>query len=550
MGSPRVLFVTPEFDDFVRVGGLGSVSAALPRALSRLCDIRVIIPGCRQVLAHCSDMQIVGCCSPLAGLPACSLGRIRTPDGLAVYVVVCPALYEREGSPYGDVRGQDWHDNDIRFARFSAAAADLAAGLLDPDWAADLVHINDWPSALVPAYLTWNGHQIPTLLTIHNLAYQGLFTRETLGRIGAPQNAYSIEGIEFYNKVSFLKAGIFYASHLTTVSQTYAREITTHEYGCGLDGLLSLRATQSRLTGILNGIDESWDPRTCSDLVSPFEAGDWKGKRVNADYVRKQFGLALSRGPLFGLVARLVHQKGVDLVLSAAETIVAAGGQIVVTGTGEEHLERALKGISRRFPDSIGVTIGFDDGEARRIFAGSDFIFMPSRFEPCGLSQMYAQRFGSPPIGHNTGGLSETIEDGKTGFLFRGASVEGFLGGVCRAFSTFGSRPKLNTMRRNAMARAFGWNVPASSYAQLYGHICAFRRSRPPIPTDRDHLFRSIATSAALVLTAPSDDGGDVSVLAVGQARGEAVPVVNRRDPRATRRALTADAAARAGGPC
>jgi starch synthase len=473
MSSPKILFVTPEFDDFVRVGGLAAVSAALPRALRRVCDIRVVIPGYPQVLAHCADMQIVGCCRPLAGLPACSVGRIDTPDGLAIYVVLCPALYEREGSPYCDPRGQDWSDNDIRFARFSAAAAELAAGLLDRNWEPDLVHINDWPSALVPAYLAWSGHQIPTILTIHNLAYQGLFSREVLGRIGGPQNAYTSEEVEFYDKVSFLKAGIVYASHVTTVSETYAREIATQEYGCGLDGLLRVRASQNRLTGILNGIDESWDPRTCSDLVSPFEAGDWKGKRENADYVRRKFGLALSRGPLFGLVARLVHQKGVDLVLSAAEAIVAAGGQIVVTGTGEAPLETALKNISSRFPDSIGVAIGFDDGEARRIFAGSDFTFMPSRFEPCGLSQMYAQRFGSLPIGHQTGGLSETIEDGKTGFLFRGASVEAFFGGVCRAFFTFGSRSKLNAMRRNAMGRAFSWDSSASSYADLYGQVAA-----------------------------------------------------------------------------
>jgi starch synthase len=353
MSSPRILFVTPEFDDFVQVGGLAAVSAALPRALRRFSDIRVVIPGYPQVLSHCAHMQIVGSCRPLAGLPACSVGRLDTPDGLAVYVVLCPALYEREGSPYCDPRGRDWSDNDIRFARFSAAAADLAAGLLDRDWAADLVHINDWPSALVPAYLAWSGRQIPTILTIHNLAYQGLFSREVLARIGGPQNAYTHEGMEFYDKVSFLKAGIVYASHVTTVSETYAREIATQEYGCGLDGLLRLRASQNRLTGILNGIDESWDPRTCGDLVSRFEAGDWKGKRENADYVRRKFGLALSRGPLFGLVARLVHQKGVDLVLSAAEAIVAAGGQIVVKrrrapGDGVEEHQPPLSGFNWR----------------------------------------------------------------------------------------------------------------------------------------------------------------------------------------------------------
>ena len=285
--------------------------------------------------------------------------------------------------------------------------------------------------------------------------------------MGAAPGAYNINGIEFYDKVSFLKAGIVYASHLTTVSETYAHEITSCEFGCGLEGILRIRAEQQQLTGILNGIDESWDPRTCRELVSPFEPGDWKGKRANADYIRRKFRLALSRGPLFGIVARLVHQKGVDLVLSTAETIVAAGGQIVAMGNGEAHLEQGLKDISQRFPEAIGVSIGFDDAEARRLFAGSDFTFMPSRFEPCGLSQMYAQRFGSLPIGHSTGGLAETIEDGRTGFLFRQPSVEAFLGGVCRAFSTFGSRAKLNAMRRNAMARAFSWEGSANSYAAL-----------------------------------------------------------------------------------
>jgi starch synthase len=467
VSRPRILFVTSEFDDFVRVGGLAAVSAALPRALRRTCDIRVFVPGYLPVLSQCSNIQIVGRCGALAGLPACNIGRTVTPDGLPVYVAICPALYERAGSPYGDAAGRDWDDNDIRFARFAAAAADLADGL-DDEWTADLVHVNDWPSALVPAYLSWNERPIPSLLTVHNLAYQGLFSRDALGRIGAPQSAYSVDGVEYYGKISFLKAGIVYATHVSTVSETYAREITTPEFGCGLDGLLRARADRHQLTGILNGIDESWDPRTCRDLVSPFDIGEWKGKQTNADYVRRKFGLAVSRGPLFALVARLVHQKGVDFVLSAAETVVAAGGQIVVTGSGEDRREQALTVMSRRFPNAIGVEIGFDDVEARRIFAGSDFTFMPSRFEPCGLSQMYAQRFGSLPIGHQTGGLAETIEDGRTGFLFQKHSVEDFLGGICRAFGAFGSTRRLNAMRRNAMERVFSWGASARSYADLY----------------------------------------------------------------------------------
>jgi starch synthase len=464
----RVLFVTTEMDDFVRVGGLAAVSAALPRALRAHTDVRIMLPGYRDVVEQLTHIEIVGQCEALAEMPACSLGRSSTRDGLPIYVLLCDQLYDRPGNPYGDENGQDWPDNDIRFGRLAAAAAELAAGTLDKDWAADLVHANDWQAALVPAYLAWRGIEVPSILTIHNLAYQGLFPRESLRRIGAPESSFHIDGLEFYDKLSFLKGGLIYASHLTTVSSTYAREITTSELGCGLEGLLRRRSEASQLTGILNGIDESWDPRACAQLAQPFGAGDWLGKQANADYVRKQFGLALSRGPMFGLVARLVHQKGVDLVLSAADEIIEAGGQIVVTGRGEPGIEQALIDARRRRPDAIGLAIGFNDGQARRIFAGSDFTLMPSRFEPCGLSQMYAQRFGSLPIGHQTGGLAETIKDGETGFLFSQPSAASFLGGVRRAFETFLAKDRLDTMRRSAMARTFSWDLSASLYSALY----------------------------------------------------------------------------------
>ncbi|WP_035980639.1 glycogen synthase GlgA [Bradyrhizobium sp. STM 3843] len=464
----RVLFVTTEMDDFVRVGGLAAVSAALPRALRSHTDVRIMLPGYRDVIEQLTHIDIVGRCEALAEMPACSLGRSATRDGLPVYVLLCDELYDRPGNPYGDENGQDWPDNDIRFGRLAAAAAELAAGTLDKNWAADLVHANDWQAALVPAYLAWRGVDVPSILTIHNLAYQGLFPRESLRRIGAPESSFHIDGLEFYDKLSFLKGGLIYASHLTTVSATYANEITTPELGCGLEGLLKQRSNAHELTGILNGIDESWDPRYCTQLAQQFSAGDWDGKRANAAYVRKQFGLAVSRGPMFGLVARLVHQKGIDLVLEAADEIVGAGGQIVVTGSGEPAIERALLEAHRRRPDAIGVAIGFNEAQARRIFAGSDFTLMPSRFEPCGLSQMYAQRFGSLPIGHQTGGLAETITDGETGFLFPKPSAESFLGGVRRAFSAFVSTERLNTMRLSAMARSFSWSLSAACYSALY----------------------------------------------------------------------------------
>jgi starch synthase len=464
----RVLFVTTEMDDFVRVGGLAAVSAALPRALRPWADIRILLPGYSDVVEQLAHIQIVGECAARAEMPACRLGRASTRDGLPVYVLLCPQLYDRPGNPYGDEDGRDWPDNDIRFARLASAAAELAAGTLDKNWAADLVHANDWQAALVPAYLAWSGANIPSVLTIHNLAYQGLFPKETLRRIGVPESSFHIDGVEFYDKLSFLKAGLVYASHLTTVSATYAREITTPELGCGMEGLLRQRSDASELTGILNGIDESWDPRFCAQLAQPFSAGDWEGKQANALYVRKQFGLAVSRGPIFGLVARLVHQKGIDLVLSAADEIIAAGGQIIVTGSGEPAIEQALVDAHRRRPDAIAVTIGFNDAHARRIFAASDFTLMPSRFEPCGLSQMYAQRFGSLPIGHQTGGLAETITDGETGFLFSQPSIDSFLGGVRRAFSAFISKDRLDTMRRSAMSRSFSWDLSAALYSALY----------------------------------------------------------------------------------
>ena len=467
----RVLFVTTEMDDFVRVGGLAAVSAALPRALRPWGDVRIMLPGYRDVVEQFTHIEIVGKCVALAEMPECSLGRASTRDGLPVYVVLCPQLYDRPGNPYGDESGRDWPDNDIRFGRFAYAAAELAMGILDKNWAADLVHANDWQAALTPAYLAWRGAKVPSILTIHNLAYQGLFPKESLRRIGAPENSFHIDGLEFYDNISFLKGGIVYASHLTTVSATYAKEITTAELGCGLEGLLRIRSNALQLTGILNGIDESWDPRFCAQLAQPFGAGDWEGKRANADYVRRQLGLAVSRGPIFGLVARLVHQKGVDLVLSAADEIIDAGGQIVVTGSGEPELEQALVDAHRRRPDAVGVIIGFNDAQARRIFAGSDFTLMPSRFEPCGLSQMYAQRFGSLPIGHQTGGLAETIKDGETGFLFPKPSAESFLGGVRRAFETFRAKDRLDSMRRSAMARSFSWDLSAACYSALYQKI-------------------------------------------------------------------------------
>lgn len=472
-GRRRILYVTSEMSDFIKAGGLGDVSAALPRSLRVLYDVRVLIPGYRQIVQDHSHMEVVARLPAAHGLPGGELGRIEAADGLVSYVILCPELYEREGSPYADCGGRDWADNDIRFARLGLAAAQIAAGLPELSWQADLLHLNDWPSALAPAYLAWAATPRPSVLTIHNLAYQGLFDRDRLPSLGVPDSAFQIDGVEFHGKLSFLKAGIQYASHVTTVSETYAHEITTPEFGCGLDGLMRRCAAEGRLTGILNGIDESWDPRTDEHLGSPFGSGDLKGKQSNADEVRGEFGLAVSRGPLFAVVSRLVHQKGVDLTIESTESILRQGGQVVVTGRGEQRFENDLRELERRHPGRVGVRIGFDEGTARRMFAGSDFLLMPSRFEPCGLSQMYAQRFGSLPIARETGGLADTIEDGVTGFLFKEASLAAMLGAVYRAVDAYGSRRKLNAMRKAAMGRSFAWTGSAAGYSDIYDRVAA-----------------------------------------------------------------------------
>ena len=467
----RILYVTSEIADYVKAGGLGEVSAALPRTLRRDYDVRVLIPGYRQILEGRDPIRRVGRLEGLAGIPACDLGRIDRPDGLVLYVLLCPELYDRDGTPYVDAYGIDYADNDLRFGRLALAAADLASGAGDPAWQPDLLHLNDWTSGLAPAYVAWRGRRTPSILTIHNLAYQGVFEPDRLDRLGIPGSAFQMNGVEFYGKLSFLKAGIYYASHVTTVSSTYAREITRPEAGCGLDGLLRTRAEEGRLSGIINGIDDSWDPRTDPHLAKPFEAHDLEGKQANAEEIRKDFGLAVGRGPLFAVVSRLVHQKGVDLAIEAAESIVAQGGQIVVTGQGEGRFETELKGLAARHPGAVGVNIGFDETQARRMYAGSDFLLMPSRYEPCGLSQMYAQRFGSLPIAHRTGGLADTIEDGVTGFLFRDLSLTGFVGAIRRALTTFGSQTQFTAMRRAAMNRPFGWQASARGYGQVYGGL-------------------------------------------------------------------------------
>ncbi len=412
----KVLFVTSEFADFAKAGGLGEVSAGLPRALRRRSvDVRVLLPAYPAVIAQASDITIVAHLPGLADIGPCCIGEARTADGLVLYLILEPSLYQRSGSPYAGPEGLDWPDNDLRFARLSLAAAQIASGRAGLAWQPDLLHINDWPGGMAPAYLRWQGASVPTLLSIHNIAYQGLCDRERVPALGIPEHAFHINGVEFHDRISFLKAGLFYADPVATVSPTYAREITTEAFGAGLHGLTKGIAAEGRLSGIVNGIDDSWDPSQDPHLPHHFEMDDLSGKQANAEQVRTGLCLKHSDGPLFGVVSRLVHRKGLDIVADTARDIVREGGQIAILGLGDPETEHMLSKLARSYRDDIGLLIGFNEPMARRIVAASDFCLMPSRFEPCGLTQMQAQRYGSLPIAHRTGGLADTIQDGATG---------------------------------------------------------------------------------------------------------------------------------------
>ncbi|KAF1016877.1 MAG: Glycogen synthase [Stenotrophomonas maltophilia] len=466
----RVLFAATEMADFIKAGGLGDVAAALPRAVRSGCDARVLLPGYPEVLARLPQLREAGVVAGRGALPDCRLGLALQADGLPIYVLLSAALYEREGTPYADAYGQEWPDNALRFATLSHAAAEMAAGRVGLDWAPQLLHLNDWPVALAAAYVRWDGTPVSTLLTIHNLAYQGLFPRELAAPLAIPEA--HLDELQFHGQLSFLQAGITHATCLNTVSLRYAQQITAPDDGCGLHELLARRAAGGHLSGIVNGIDPSWDPRSDQHLSAHFGIGEWGGRLANAQAVRAAFGLAPSNGPLFAVVSRLVHQKGLDITCDVAPQIVAAGGQLVIIGGGEPKVEAEVRALAQRFPGRVGAYIGFEERLARQMFAGADFLLMPSRFEPCGLSQMYAQRFGCLPVAHATGGLVDTVEDGVTGFLFHGANADGLRRCVERALRTFRLPALLQAMRRAAMLREGGWETAARAYLALYRQTC------------------------------------------------------------------------------
>ena len=493
MPAIKALFVTSEVSGLAKAGGLGDVSAGLPLALRRRgVDVRILMPAYSEVIAKLPDVNWLGELPGRAGIPPGVIGQTTLPGGVILYLVASETLFDRRGTPYCTPEGADWQDNHLRFARLSLAAADIAAGRGGLNWMPDIVHVNDWPGGLTPAYMRWDGTTIPTVLTIHNIAYQGNFDAAQRHALAIPDAAFDINGVEFHGRVSFLKAGGFYASHVTTVSPTYAKEIITETQGAGLHGLMEGRAASGQLSGIVNGIDETWDPVSDPHLPHHFDPDDLDGKQANADVVRTGLCLRPSEGPLFGIVSRLVHQKGLDLVAEAANDIVDNGGQIAILGLGDPEIEHMLSRVSRRHRDDIGLLIGFNEPMARRIVAGSDFTLMPSRFEPCGLTQMQAQRYGALPIAHATGGLADTIDDGTTGFLFPTLTADSLMEACHRAFNAYDDEAQLSEMRRAAMGRCFGWAGAAAEYEALYRRLIG---PRQPAGRSRARSSRRSAVS-------------------------------------------------------
>jgi starch synthase len=471
--SLRVLFATPECAPWLKTGGLGDVAAALPQALRALSvDVRVLLPAYRPVLAAAGERRECARFEPLAQLPAARLLEARLPSGVPALLIECAPLYERGGGAYLDEAGRDWEDNWLRFGQLGRVAASLGGDRSPLAWRPQVLHCNDWQAGLAPAYLRYSGERrARTLMAVHNASFQGLFPPTCLEPLGLPGEAYAVSGLEFFGRVSFLKAGLRYADAICTVSPTYAREIQEAPLGCGLEGLLAER--RGVLHGILNGIDEEiWDPHTDAAIASRYDARSLERKAASKAALQRRFGLEVSpRTMLFGAVSRLTWQKGIDLIVEAAPDLLALPSQLAVVGTGEPRLERTLEALARAHPGRIGVRIAFDEADAHLIEAGADAFLMPSRFEPCGLNQMYSQRYGTPPVARATGGLADTIEDGQTGFLFAPPQAAALAGAARRAHAAYLAPERWHALQRNGMAKDFGWDRSARAYAALYAQL-------------------------------------------------------------------------------
>jgi len=477
-----VLSVAAEAFPLIKTGGLADVVGALPGALAvEGIAVRTLLPGYPAVMAAMEDSATVHSFPQLHGGPAHVLaGRAA---GLELFVLDAPHLYARPGNPYGGPGGE-WPDNGVRFAALAQVAAAVGQGAVS-GYVPDVIQAHDWHAGLVPAYLHYAAPPRPgTVMTIHNLAYQGQFPRDMLASLGLPPHAFTYDGVESYGGIGFLKAGIALADRVTTVSPSYAAEILTDEGSMGLGDVLNRRA--SVLTGILNGIDDAlWNPATDTHLASRFAAADLAARAPNKAVLQARFGL--DREPnalLVGVVSRLTWQKGMDLLLAALPLLLRGGAQLVMLGSGDQELERGFAEAARRHPGRVGAQIGYDEALAHLVQGGADAILVPSRFEPCGLTQLAALRYGAIPVVARVGGLADSVVDASaanlasgvaTGVQFAPVTQQQLEAALERTLALWRDPRQWQHLQVRAMATDVGWAQSAKHYAKLFRELVVAR---------------------------------------------------------------------------
>lgn len=472
----KVLSVASEVFPLIKTGGLADVVGALPAALKpHDVEMLTLVPGYPKVMDALAEYEVAAIFSDLFGGPARLLWG--TAQGLDVLVLEADHHFKRGGSPYLGPDGKDWPDNAARYAALCAAAAAVGRGMI-ADFIPAIIHCHDWQAGLVPAYVRYGGGP-KTILTVHNLAFQGHFPYSVFGSLGLPDNAFSIQGVEYFGGVGFLKAGLQMADAVTTVSPTYAREILDPDNGMALDGLL--RARGAALLGIVNGIDtEVWNPAADKTLAAAYDVATLDKREKNKRALERRFGLAAGNGPLFCVVSRLTAQKGMDLMADAIPHLVASGGRLAILGSGDAALESRLVQATTEFPGHVATVTSYDESLSHLLQGGADAILVPSRFEPCGLTQLYGLRYGCIPVVSHVGGLADTVIDANdaavaagvaTGIQFSPVTLEALEFAITRACRLFVEPKAWSAMQQNGMRADVSWKRSAGRYAALYNSL-------------------------------------------------------------------------------
>jgi len=474
----EVLSVPSEIYPLVKTGGLADVAGALPGALGESGGtMRTLVPGYPAVTGRMTGGREVAVFDDLFGVGGRLVaGRV---EGLDLIVLDAPALYDRPGNPYVGPEGWDWPDNWKRFAALSWVASELGLGLVE-GYRPQVIHAHDWQAGLVPAYVKYGpSATLKTVMTVHNMAFQGTFGADIFAQLRLPPHAFSMEGVEYYGGVGYLKAGVECADIVTTVSPSYAAEIRTPAFGMGLEGLLNNRS--ATVFGVLNGIDmDAWNPATDPALKQTYTAGTLHHRRENKQAVQEAFGLEPSEGPLFAVVSRLTWQKGIDLLVACVEQIVEAGGQLAVLGSGDAELENGLRSAAMLHPGRVGLVTGYNERLSHLVQGGADVMMVPSRFEPCGLTQLYALRYGCVPLVSRVGGLNDTVIDANvaalqaevaTGIQFAPPSAAALADAIRRTLALYADEKMWRKMQRRGMKSDVSWQTSAARYAQLYASL-------------------------------------------------------------------------------